>query len=453
MDSELDLRTLLRTALLYWRTLVVAVLIAAVAAVALVFVTPRPVRASADVLISPNSEQLTLDPRYTSRDATLLTTSSFQRQALISLASSAGIEARVAERLIAEGQLQAYIPGSLLDRISVVAQGDLVRIIVSDPDSQRALRLATLWGEAYEGLVSELYSRNNGSSNQLDVQIASARQRYDDSQKALEQFLAISDRVAVEQQILRVSGILDGSRGASTLLYTQYLTRVQELDLIIADAGILREQSANGSSSDLSSSLSVLALRARVAGGVELPVQLRFDDPSSLTSTEGATVRELDSLIDALIEEQSRLLERSLQLAQDIASGDESSAGLTPELRATYERTLAELSAQREQLNGTEIALTQQRDIALSSLELLRQKSDEEQIAKNVAQVDVRVVSVGSVPPTSLLFTLLINLSLGLIAGMVLGVIAALVRALRRPRRAASLQPGDFSADRPAPTH
>ena len=452
MDSELDLRTLLRSALTYWRAILVAMLITGMVAALSTLLVARPARASADVLILPDSEQINLDPRYTSRDATLLTTSSLQRQALIALASSSTVEARVAEELINEGQLNTYIPGMLLSQISIEAQGDLVKVIAANEDSEIALRLATVWGQSYERLVSEVYSRDNGSNSQIDAQVTSARQHYEDAQKNLEQFLTTSNRVAVEQQILRVSGLLDSSRSSGTLLYTQYLTRVQELDLILADANVLREQSASGASSDLSNSLSVLALRARVAGGVTLPVQLRFDDPGTLASSEGATLRELDNLIAVLKDERERMLEASRKLAEDLAAGDESNAGLTPDVRESYERELTELTSQRETLNGQEAALIQQRDIALSSLELLLRKSDEERIAKTVSQVGVRVVSVGPIPPSSLVLRLAINMFLGLFVGLTVGGVYALIRALRQQRLSPKIQPGDISIDRPAPT-
>ncbi len=452
MDSELDLRTLLRTALTYWRILAVATLIAGLAALALTFVIKRPVRASADILISPNSEQITLDSRYSSRDATLLTTSSFQRQGLIALASSSTVEAQVAEQLIADGQLNAYVPGALQEKISVVAQGDLVRIIASDRDMDKAVALATAWSSTYERIVAESYSRSNAASSQIDSQVTGARQRYDAAQKALEDFLATSERVAVDQQILRVTGILEGSRASGTFLYTQYLTRVQELDLILADASALREQSASGSGSDLSDSLSVLALRARVAGGAVLPVQLRFDDPATLASAGRATLQELDSLISVLGDERERMLKRSHELAQSLAGGDESSVGLTPEARKGYERDLTTLISQRELLDGKEAALTQQRDVALSSLELLLRKSDEDQIARTVSQVEVRIVSVGPVAPVSLLLQLLINLTLGVAVGVAAGVILILFQSLRRLRRVAGLPSSDRPADRPAAT-
>jgi capsular polysaccharide biosynthesis protein len=429
MEQEIDLRPYLWALLRSWKLILGAVLVAVVAAVALALLRPSQYQSNAQLLIAPTTSQVTLDPRFETRDSTLVTNPTFQRQALADLAESPILEARVAEEL----GLADYEPGELLAQVRVSSTSDLISITVTDPDASQAAKLADTWARSYERLVNELYTGVEAQSEQVATEFAAAQGRYEAAQRELETFLNEGGVVAADQQVQRLEGLLDGSREAQQMLYTQYLTRTQELNLILEDARIVREQAGTGAGASLADSLAALSLRSRVAGGAELPVELRFDSGESFAQGREVTRADLEQLIEVVQSERDRLVGETERLGAAIAAGDGSALGLAPELRAAYERDLATARGTLEQLRARERLLTQQRDIALTSLEVLQRRSDDLRLAQANPEVSVRYVGSGLVPPASLARSLLLGTVIAAMLALILS--AGLVLALEIGRR------------------
>lgn len=446
MEREIDLRPYVVALLRRWRLLGGLALAAALLAVAVTLMLPPGREASADLLVAPATSQVTVDPRFISRDATLITNGSFQRQALVDLASSAILETRVAQRL----GLATYRPGDLLQQVEVGATSDLIRITVGGPTDEAAATLAEVWARSYEELVNELYSGADAQVTQLTTELESAEQRYNTAQLALEEFYGQGLLVQAEQRVLRLTGLLDGSRDAQQALYSQYLTRTQELDLILQDAQTLRAQVDGSSNDDLADALAALALRSRVAGGAELPLELRFDNPQALAQNGAASAVALDQLIAVLRRERERVGADAQQIGQTIASGDGSMVGLDAAGRARYEAELGTAQRELEHLRAQERLLGQRRDIALTSLELLERKSDEQQIAQASPQVSVRFVGASAVPPRSLLSRLLLNVGIAVVAATLLGTLFVLASELIRQFRRSGSVPPTLAGERAA---
>lgn len=435
MNEEIDLRPFLRSIVARWFIVLFLIISLALIGVAAAMLTPpRPV-GRADVLIVSTSSQVNLDPRFVTRDATLLTNVNFQRQALISLASSTALEQVVADTLIAQGRLaEQPEPGELLNRIRVTNQGDLLAISASGGEIIGAVELAETWARTYERLVAETYTRDGASDALLAEQLVAAEVRYAEAQAAVEAFVGRGELVQLEQQIRRTQELLDGSRTAGTALYNQYLSRAQELDFILVDAQSLREQITNGNTGSIADGLNILTLRARSAGGSYLPVQLSFADGASIARSREGALSDLDILIDVVTDKRDLLLREAELLAASLAEPNGINRGLGAAERANYEAQLTALLQRQEQLLSERSRLTQTRDIAITSLDVLKRKIDEQQIAQASPQISVRVVGAVLQPPASNLLRIVTNAAAGAVAGLIIGVILAILLDRLRPR-------------------
>ncbi|NTU80930.1 MAG: hypothetical protein HGA45_16380 [Chloroflexales bacterium] len=440
MDQEIDLRPYIQALARQWWLIVGLVMALCVLVVVSTSLSPRQAQARGDLLVIPQSSQLTLDPRFTERDATMVTNSANQRQALIDLASSSALEARVAQAL----GLSSYRSGELLAKIEVTASSDLIQILASAPTEAEATQLAEAWTQSYEALVNELFSGSNPAAQQIDEQITSAQQRFDVTQTELDSFYASGALVQAQQQAQRLGGLLGGGVEAQVRLYSEYLTRTQELNLILEDARALQAQAKAGAPSDLAASLSSLAVRARLAGAEQLPVQLSFDSAESFAQGQGAA--DLASFVTVLEGERDRMVGQADVLAKALAAGDGSSVGLPDDLRARYEEELSRARGALARAEGQEALLLQRRTVALSSLQVLQTKRDEGQIAQAAPAVSVRFVGVATVPPRSLVASLVLNLGVAVVAGLFLSIAWIIGReVVRRAGPAAS-------KGRPTPT-
>jgi hypothetical protein len=446
VNEEIDLRPFIRSILARWWMVVLLAGGAALVGVLIALSTPQVAVGRSDVLIISTTSQLNLDPRFTTRDATLLTNANFQRQALISLASSSAVEQSVAAELVAQGHLAvAPAPGALVSRIRVTNQGDLIIISASDSDAGDALILAEAWARAYERLVAEVYTRDTTGDALLAAQITEAEQRYRAAQISFESFIGQGELVQVEQQVKRLQELLDATRLAGTTLHTEYLLRAQELDLIISDAQALREQVTNGAGDSLADGVALLTLRARAAGGESLPIQLSFADAESMAQSSTAALDDLEVLISVVETQRDALIADAEALAETLTSGTGPARGLGEAERARYETELAALQQRQEQLLGERAQLTQSRDIAFTSLEVLKRKADEQQIAQATPQIAVRFVNATIQPPASNFLSATINAVLGGAFGLVAGIVLVLILDRLRPRVRQPITPAPSS--------
>lgn len=446
MEEEFDLRPYLQAITRRWMLLLVCALGFALVAGAAVLLAPQPVRAQADLFIAPRNPELTLDPRFTDRDASLITNAGYQRQALIDLGTSSMLESRVAERLGRQ-------PGGLLGQIEVTAPSDLMRVVASAPSEDEAMALAEAWATGYQELVGELYAGPAAQLDQITADLAEAQQQFDAVQADVDAFYAAGDLVRAEQEVLRLEGLLQGGSEAQVSLYTQHLTRTQELNLILEDARALQSQYEAGGA-DLGAGLSALAVRARLAGAEQLPVQLSFASAESFAQGQ-ASAADLARFVAILEAERDRMVVQADALARDLAAGNTSAVGLPAEVRASYETELAAAKGALARAEGQEELLLQRRELALKSLEVLQNRADELRIDQSITQVNVRLVGVAPVPPRSTLTALLINGVAAAMAGLVVGVILALVLEWLQNRRRAQARDtalpehGERPADRP----
>lgn len=448
MQEELDIRPYLVAVIRRWPLVLGAALLAALTAMGLTLAQPQLSQARSSVLIVPNSSQVTLDTRFVTRDATLLTNATFQREALITLASSSTLEARVAAALGGD----PLDPGALNARVSVEADGDLIWFIATDADQASAVQLAETWASSYELLVAEIYSRDSSGEALLNRQIGDAQQRYDVAQAEFEDFIGANDLVQISLQIRTLEAVLSESTSIAVASYTDYISRTKVLDLVIADAGALRAQVASGDSDALSDNLALLALRARSASLTQLPIQIRFDDPTVLARDRQATLTDLDTFITTITQQRADLIDRAEAITQALVENRQVPGSLSTDLRQSYLLNLTQLRRQYEQLLAQQRQLIQRRDIAFASLEVLQRKRDEQQIAQGSPQITVRYLGATPAAPRSLLTAAVFQGAIGGAAGLLVGVALALGLDWRRRRQPAlaAARPADPRPSRPS---
>ncbi|HMQ33846.1 MAG TPA: hypothetical protein PKD53_24145 [Chloroflexaceae bacterium] len=449
MEQEIDLRPYLQAFLRQWRLVVAVAAVLCLLAVVATLLLPRAARARGDVLVVARTSQLALDPRFTERDATMVTSAANQRQALIDLASSPELETRVAAQL----GLNPDVAGQLGGRVTVTARSDLLQFEASGTTNAEALELVEAWARGYEDLVSEVYTRANPEDRNFAGQIADAQTRYDEARQSLAAFYGAGDLVRAEQQVLRLEGLLKGGSEAQVSLYTNYLTRTQELSLILEDARSLQAQYVEGGA-DLGAGLAALAVRTRVAGDGQLPVQLSFASAESFAQDQ-ATTADLARFVQVLEGERDRMVAQAEALAGDLATGDTSAIGLPPELRERYEQELSAARGALAETQAQETLLLQQQTVALKSLEVLQAKRDEIRIAQAAPDVSVRYVGKAPEPPRSIVSSLVLNAVLATMLGLILGSALAIGRVLvghlaRQGPAGAPVAPrGERPADKP----
>jgi len=442
MEQEIDLRPYFRAIVQAWKPILSMMLIAALGAAIFSYFMPRPSMANAQLLVLPTASQVSLDPRFTTRETTV-TNAGMQRQALIDLASSPVMEARAAQELGLTGSR----PGALLGKVEVSATSDLLTFTVSDDDALAATRLAEVWARSYEALVNELYTGVEAQAQRIDGEMGDALSRYEEAQRSLEAFLTQGETVSVDQEVQRLEGLLAVSREAQQLLYANHLTRTQELSLLIDDARTVRAQINTGS--PFADTLADLALRSRAAGGVPLPLSLRFESPDAFTQGRAVTANDLDQLISVLERERDRFVSQAAELSSAIAAGESSSVGLEQATRARYEQELATASSRLEGLKSRETLLTARRDLALESLKVLQAKSAELALAKAVPTVNVRFIGSSAIAPSSAAVSTVVAVILATALAFGLSVLVVIAMELMRRIRPGSDVPTSSPGERP----
>ncbi|MEI8167438.1 MAG: hypothetical protein WCG26_13740 [Chloroflexales bacterium] len=417
MEQEIDLRPYFQAIIRQWRLIVGLMVLLGALAAGWTMQTPRSAQARSDLLVIAQGTQLTLDPRFAQRDATMLTNSVNQRQAMIDLASSSALEVRVAQTL----NLPTYHAGDLVGKIKVTATSDLIQIGVTDTTSDGALQLAEAWARSYTVLVNDLFSGGSPATQRIDEQLTGAQQRFDDAQAALTTFYASGELVRAKQQIARLDGLLNGGVAAQVNLYTGYLARTQELNLILEDARALQAANEGVATGDLNASLAALAVRARLAGADKLPVQLTFANAESFAQGQASTT-DLTHFMTVLESEHTRMVGQAAAMARDLAASDGSAVGFPPDVRTRYEGELATARGALAHAEGQESLLLQRRTVSLSSLQLLQTKRDEGQIAQAAPEVSVRFVGVATVASRSLTSSLGLNFVVGSLIGLMLAI-------------------------------
>jgi hypothetical protein len=385
-DQDIDLQPYLSALLRFWRLIGLSALLVGALVAAPLLQEPQRARGTATLLLSSASSQVNLDDRFTTRDSGLFTNTVAQRNGLLALANEPAVEARAVALLSEQGLLPAdYRRGSLQSKISVADDGDLIRLTANDADQAFAEALVGAWAQAYAAAVFDWYTRDSVGLAQAESELAAARERLDTAQRELETFVASGAGVAAEQELNRVQGLAEAALQADLVRYDAYRQRATQLELAEQELLLLRARIADGTSLSAADGLSVLLIRLRLSTQ-PAAVTLQLD----ALSAAGAdlTGADVDQLIAAAAAERQAIDERLQQLQAAAAVPAAAQAELAPAL------TAAEL--RREQALGTQRNLTQARDMARETVEVLLNRVDSLRLADTASQLRLRLISVSS---------------------------------------------------------
>jgi capsular polysaccharide biosynthesis protein len=433
MESELDLRPFFRAIVRRWLLIVVVVLSVTTIGLAVALLVPPSHSASADVLVIPSSSRVTLDERFVTDDLAQISNPTLQREALLALGTSNTLERFVLEQLPAELRSQYDAPGQLVSSVSYSTQGDLITFKAYAATDEEAQLIAETWAKQYQRLVDELFNGDTRLAEQVNAELVEVEQRYNEAQSQLEAFVATSNLPELEQRIQSLQTLLTNAAAADQQLYADYLKRVRELDLIIADAQTLRDQLARGLVDELGNTLALLSLRTRSAGVDDLPFDLQLQSGELVAQNITPTIEELDQFVSVLGARRDDFYNIAQGIARSLAAGDGELIGLAAQIRSRYVQELSEVVRQQEAQLSQKRLLEERRNIAFESLKLLQSKSDEQAIAQSSPQVEVRFINVSIDLPASLLRRVVLTAAIGLAGGLVLALLMVLVIDILRP--------------------
>jgi uncharacterized protein involved in exopolysaccharide biosynthesis len=438
MNDEIDLKPYLQALLRRWWVVIgIAAGMAVIVGVITTLRTP-PYTASASLLIVPASSQVTLDNRFTSRDSLLFTTTTNQREALLGLVKDPTLAERVANTLRAAGTVPTDAGGSeLVGLITVETDGDLVKITARADSSDHARQIAEGWAQEYARLVAETYTRDATSLELVQQQLREAQERYRTAQAAVEAFIAKGELAEAEQNMRRLSDIVNNARSAGTDRFASYLRRNNDLEQLLRDARLLRARLAGQPNADGNTADAVAALLLRIRNlsdsGADRPI-LQID--SSLTDRATVTLAELDQLIEVL-DAEYRAVRAEIQRLSQLQPEE-----LSPEISQQLYEQLAAAQTRLEQLYGQQRELTRDRDTAFELVQVLLRRINELQVADAAPQVTVRYLGTVNNPPAVLGRQMIMQAAIAALAGIVLSAMVITAReAIAIARRNPSAQP------------
>jgi len=426
MEEGIDLRPYVVVLIKHGKLIILATLVAALAAALFSFTTPPVYEASASVAIVKSRTEIVFSPEFRTLSEEEMGAGGIQavnleerRKALAGLVVNPAIASKVIEELGSYLSQEEQNPSRLLEMVDAEVgggKGDLIEIVVSSRDPEKAARIANAWGQAYEEHVNALYGASPSVPAAVGQQLADARKEYEEREQALVAFMAENEidelNMLIDAQISSRDAVFDEqvSQKLETLAY--YYDKKSLLQRLLRDARMLREVVNMGrASSSTTNALAVLLLKAEAfasSGALPGAMQLQLGAITGLDQGAGAQAADLEALIAVLESEQTEL-ETSIQdLSQELLRSEgygflDAEFPTTEPLSAAIEKLHNEVDALRAELEKEEAQqreLTRARDLAWATYSTLADKAVEVEIATDVGGTQVRFAAP-AVPPLS----------------------------------------------------
>jgi uncharacterized protein involved in exopolysaccharide biosynthesis len=377
-SDEIDLRELIRPLLQYkWWILGFAILMAVGAFAYAKFVLPKEYTATAYVVITKPALTANLDSRIQS------TFQSPDPKSLTDLTMTDDILAKVFQNLqgLATSDLVFSQEGLKSKLTPSMVGANQLRLEVVNQLPEQVAQIANLWAAAVADRLNSLFATDPEAIHHVEGQAEQARQNWAESEQILLDFLPSSHVEALTVGLNRAQKSLD-----------TYLLEIVTLDLVLADALVLKARldSLNGNEIlATDDALSLIAIQQRAIGNIEnFQIQVTGADVLG----DNYTVAEARDGLDTLI--------ASLQNQRDDfqAKVDE------------LENTITELTTQLENAKFQLTQLTVQRDINLKAYQALSSRIEEMQITLSQADQAAKVAGQALPPqqpsgPRVLLYT------------------------------------------------
>lgn len=424
-EQEIDLRPYILPLVARWKLIILITLGVALLFGLKTYLTPPVHSATSSVLIRSQQSRPNFDPRFPNQNISANASDQGRQKALTELATSSLLEEQVLPLLPAEALPDDYQSGDIANRFKVDVEGELIRITTKDEDPELAHTVVNIWTQTYVSQVNTIYS--GIVLDQVEEELTAAQERYDKAQQTLENFVLTNDLTPLNRQIEILNTLLAHSRSSTLEQFSTFLGRARGKQEYLLSLKETQRRLQAGQTGNLSNIL--LALNMRPSGSA--PFQLQLDSLDVLDK-DRITSADIDVLIGLAEQERDDLVEQHHQLARDSISGDVETIALPLELRDAYEQQVRELQMQVEQQNAQQMLLTQNRDIALSTLSTLKTKLDEQRVSQGFTEN--QLVFIGTTIETPRLVPIMIKqTAIGLVVGLFLGVGWVLVYYVIRP--------------------
>lgn len=246
-----------------------------------------------------------------------------------------------------------------------------LKLEATDLDPERAALIANVWAEKTAARLNLLFGSDVDSLLTLEEQTNQARENWDRSQRALIDYLPISQADALQVNLSEAREALKAIIG-----------EIETINLLLSNLNAFQYRLDNQNANDvlaLEEVLSLISLQQQAVGQLE-GLQLQVSSPD--IQADGYTVAQaranLETLIESLQEQQEELISN----------------------KQTKEAEIAELGTQHEEAKYKIDQLTVQRDLDLKAYEALSTHMEELQIT--LSQNDKAVKIAGqALPPTN----------------------------------------------------
>lgn len=362
MEEGMDLRQYVVVLVKHRKLIILATFVAALAAALFSFITRTPpvYEARAGVAILKSGWDIVLSPEFRTLSEMALDLGE-RRKALAGLVVNSAIASKVIEELGSYLSPEQQNLSTLLGMVDGEVggeKGDLIEIVVSSGDPEKAAQIANAWGQAYEEYVNALYSTSPGSVAAVGRQLEDARKEYGEREQALVAFMAeneldelnllIGEKLGIVESLQNskigvitttfeieqggrrelVESYIEAEVAARKAVFNEQLNEKLEalahyydnkalLEWLLADAERLLELiRTGGASSSTTNALAILLLKAEAfASSGDLPssIQLQLGAISGLDQGASAQAADLDALISVL---KSGLAELETSIAQ-----------------------------------------------------------------------------------------------------------------------------------------
>lgn len=242
MEEETDLRQYVVVLVKHWKLIILATFLAALAAALFYFTTPPVYEARASVAIVKSQSQIVFNPEFLTLSEEEMSARGIQtvdlgerRKALASLVANPAIAWKVIEELGSYLSQEEQNPSILLGMVEGKVggeKGDLIDIVVSSRDPEKAARIANAWAKAYEEHVNALYGTSPTAPAAVRQQLEAAGKEYEEREQALVAFMAENEidelNLLIEEKLNILQSLQDGkARAVSTIIDTEVEARSQ----------------------------------------------------------------------------------------------------------------------------------------------------------------------------------------------------------------------------------
>jgi len=424
-EDEIDLRPYIHAVLKEWWKIGLLALALAVFVFIFTRLQAPSYQATATILVPHSQLKLSLTDQFPTIDAG---DTRSRMDAYLTIAQSDAIAVQTYSAL-KDSLPDGYTVNDLQNNVGISNTGDAILITATGPTRQLAADIANEWALQTVQAINLAYSGEQPLED-IQIQIDSAAEIYQNSQKALETFIE-SNPITKIQTTLDLAETALNSYINDQAWQIDYLYQQKQQYAQISDqAEFIKKQVENGNSSqagDVGDALAVMNARGRTfslftSSSSDTPndFSIQITDPTTLLDSSASYAQDIETII--LLSDEGYQ-----QNNQDLESLITGSYLGVEEAYTTLASDIQKLKAQLENLTALERELTSDRDLAWDTYQTLLQKETE---IKTTAQTNAVVTFASpAIPPgePESSQTLMKTAIAGILGGMI-GVLWVVIR-------------------------